>query len=60
MDEMTFRIELADESIDKVLLKGRLERDIQETLNLGGEVEFVGRGVIFDRHQKIKDERKWE
>ena len=60
VDEMTFRIELVDESIDKALLKGRLERDIQETLNLSGEVECVGRGVIFDKHQKIKDERKWE
>ena len=60
LDEMTFRIELVDESIDKALLKGRLERDIQDTLNLKGEVEFVGRGVIFDMHQKIKDERKWE
>jgi phenylacetate-CoA ligase len=60
LDEMTFRIELIDESIDKALLKGRLERDIQDTLNLKGEVEFVGRGVIFDKHQKIKDERRWE
>jgi phenylacetate-CoA ligase len=60
VDEMTFRIELVDESIDKALLKGRLERDIQETLNLSGEVECVGRGVIFDKHQKIKDERRWE
>lgn len=60
LDEMTFRIELVDESIDKALLKGRLERGIQDTLNLKGEVEFVSRGVIFDKHQKIKDERKWE
>jgi phenylacetate-CoA ligase len=60
VDEMTFRLELVDESIDKTLLKGRLERDIQETLNLSGEVECVGRGVIFDKHQKIKDERRWE
>jgi len=60
LDEMTFRIELVDESIDKGLLKGRLEKDIHDTLNLKGEVEFVGRGVIFDKHQKIKDERKWE
>ncbi len=60
LDEMSFRIELADESIDKALLKGRLERDIQDTLNLKGDVEFVDRGVIFDKHQKIRDERKWE
>lgn len=60
VDEMTFRIELVDESIDKALLQGRLERDIQDTLNLSGKVECVGRGVIFDKHQKIKDERRWE
>jgi len=60
MDEMTFRIELVDESVDRTLLQRRLERDIQDTLNLKGEVEFVGRGVIFDKHEKIKDERKWE
>jgi phenylacetate-CoA ligase len=60
LDEMTFRVELADESVDKALLKGRLERDIQDGLNLKGAVEFVARGVIFDKHQKIKDERKWE
>jgi phenylacetate-CoA ligase len=60
LDEMTFRIELVDESIDKTLFKRRLERDIHDTLNLKGEVEFVGKGVIFDKHQKIKDERKWE
>lgn len=60
LDEMTFRIELIDESIDKIVLKGRLERDIQDILNLKGKVEFVDRGVIFDKHQKIKDERRWE
>jgi phenylacetate-CoA ligase len=60
LDEMTFRIELIDESVDKTRLKGRLERDIQDILNMKGDVEFVGRGVIFDKHQKIKDERKWE
>ena len=60
LDRMTFHIALVNESIDKALLKGRLERDIQDTLNLKGEIEFVGRGVIFDKHHKIKDERKWE
>ncbi len=59
LDRMTFHIALVDESIDKALLKGRLERDIQDTLNLKGEIEFVGRGVIFDKHHKIKDEGKW-
>jgi phenylacetate-CoA ligase len=59
-DEMTFLVELADESLDTTVLKGRLEKDIQEALNLKGEVEFVRRGVIFDRAKKIEDKRKWE
>jgi phenylacetate-CoA ligase len=59
-DEMTFLVEMADESVDKAVLKGRLERDIQEALNLKGEVEFVRRGVIFDKAKKIEDKRKWE
>lgn len=57
LDRMTFHIALVNESIDKALLKGGLERDIQDTLNLKGEIEFVGRGVIFDKHNKIKGER---
>jgi len=59
-DEMTFLVELADESVDKAVLKGKLERDIQEALNVKGEVEFVRRGVIFDKAKKIEDKRKWE
>ncbi len=59
-DEMTFLVELADESVDKARLKGRLEKDIQDALNLKGEVEFVRRGVIFDKARKIEDKRKWE
>jgi phenylacetate-CoA ligase len=59
-DEMAFLVELADESVDKTRLKGRLEKDIQDALNLKGEVEFVRRGVIFDKAKKIEDKRKWE
>ena len=60
VDEMTFLVELADESVDRTLLKRRLEKDIQEALNVKGEVEFVQRGVIFDKHKKIEDKRRWE
>ncbi len=60
LDEMTFLIELADESVDRTLLRARLQRDMEELLNLRGEVEFVDRGVIFDRHKKIEDRRKWD
>ena len=60
VDEMTFLVELADDSVDRDLLKGRLERDIQEALNVKGTVEFVRKGVIFDKHKKIEDKRRWE
>ncbi len=60
LDEMTFLIELADESADRTLLKARLQRDMEEFLNVKGEVEFVERGVIFDKHKKIEDKRKWD
>jgi phenylacetate-CoA ligase len=60
LDEMTILIELADESADQTLLKAKLQRDIEEALNVRGEVEFVERGVIFDKHKKIEDRRKWD
>jgi phenylacetate-CoA ligase len=60
VDEMTFLVELTDESVDRDLLKRRLERDIQEALNVKGKVEFVRKGVIFDKHKKIEDRRRWE
>ncbi|UCD72340.1 MAG: AMP-binding protein [Syntrophobacterales bacterium] len=60
VDEMIFLVELADESVDKAPLKRRLEKDLQEALGVKGEVEFVARGVIFDKHKKIEDKRKWE
>jgi len=60
VDEMTFLVELTDDSMDRDLLKGRLERDIQEALNVKGTVEFVRKGVIFDKHKKIEDKRRWE
>ena len=60
VDEMTFLVELADDSVDRDLLKGRLERDIQEALNVKGKIEFVRKGVIFDKHKKIEDKRRWE
>ncbi len=60
VDEMTFLVELTDESVDRDPLRRKLERDIQEALNVKAEVEFVQRGVIFDKHKKIEDKRKWE
>jgi len=60
MDHMAFKIELRDESVNRDILRAKLERAIKETLNVRGEVDFVVRGAIFDRHKKIDDQRKWD
>ena len=59
-DVMTFVAEVKDEAVDKVLLRGRLEKVIKETLTIKGEVEVVPPGTIPDWHQKIVDRRRWE
>ena len=59
-DQMTFKIELRDESINQDILRAKLERAIKEILNVKGDVEFVVRGAIYDRHRKIDDKRKWD
>lgn len=60
MDRMTFKIELRDESVNRDILRAKLERVIKEILNVRGEVDFVVRGAIFDRHKKIDDKRSWD
>ena len=59
-DEMTIYIELKEEVTDKISLKGRVEKEVQEVLKVRGEVVFVQRGGIPDRARKIDDRRIWE
>ncbi|MGQ9636756.1 MAG: phenylacetate--CoA ligase family protein [Thermodesulfobacteriota bacterium] len=59
-DEMTIYIELKEEMVDRGPLKTRLEKEIQETLKVKGEVIFTERGGIPDRAKKIDDRRIWE
>jgi phenylacetate-CoA ligase len=59
-DVMTFVAEVKDETVDKRLLKGRLEKAVKEMLTIKGEVEVVPPGSIPDWHQKIVDKRTWE
>lgn len=59
-DEMTVYIELKEEMVDRGPLKRRLEKEIQETLKVKGEVIFTERGGIPDRAKKIDDRRIWE
>jgi len=60
MDRMVFKIELRDEAVNRDILRAKLERSIKEILNVKGDVEFVVRGAIFERHKKIDDQRKWD
>jgi phenylacetate-CoA ligase len=60
-DELVVKIELADESIDRDLLSGRLfERFPQVCRVRPDRVECVTRGTIPEDRQTIVDERVWE
>jgi phenylacetate-CoA ligase len=59
-DEMTFVVELKEETTRAPVLKGRMERDIKDILTLKGIVQIVPRGTIPDQHRKIEDRRRWD
>ena len=59
-DEMTIYIELKEEVADKISLKRRVEKEVQEVLKVKGEVAFTVKGGIPDRAKKIDDRRIWE
>jgi hypothetical protein len=57
---MKIYIELKEELDDKVGLKRKVEREVQEVLKVKGEVVFTERGGIPDRAKKIDDRRIWK
>jgi phenylacetate-CoA ligase len=59
-DEMAIYIELKEEVADKIGLKRRVEKEVQEVLKVTGEVLFTVKGGIPDRAKKIDDRRIWE
>jgi phenylacetate-CoA ligase len=59
-DEMAIYIELKEEIADKIGLKRKMEKEVQETLKVASEVIFTVRGGIPDRAKKIDDRRIWE
>jgi len=60
-DEMTFKVELRDEAIDKEKLAEDLNKKFQSMcLVRADKIEFVAKGTIPEEHQKIVDERTWE
>lgn len=60
-DEMTLKIELKDEDIDKKKLVDDLNKRFQDICRVKiDNIEFVERGNIPEKHQKIVDERTWD
>lgn len=59
-DEMTFKIELKDETIDKEKLAEALNQKFQSTCLLKADkIEFVPKGTIPEQRKTIADERVW-
>ena len=60
-DEMTLKIELKDEAIDRKTLADDLNKRFQNLCRVKiDKIEFLERGTIPEEHQTIVDERTWE
>lgn len=60
-DEMTFTIELADETIDRDSLIAELQDSFQDACRLRiDKINFVPQGTIPEEHRMIVDERSWQ
>jgi phenylacetate-coenzyme A ligase PaaK-like adenylate-forming protein len=60
MDRMTIRIERDDDAKageDAELLREQLIRQVQQAVSLRPEIEFVGRGALYDQERSIKMKR---
>jgi len=59
-DELTFKVELVDETIDRDKLSTELQAGFQDACRLRlGKIDFVPRGTIPEEHKTIADERSW-
>jgi phenylacetate-CoA ligase len=59
-DEMTFRVELKEETLQPEKLKEEMEKSIRDVMKVRGDVEIVPRGTIPEGAKKIDDQRTWE
>jgi len=60
-DEMILKIELKDKTIDREKLTAGLSERFQNVCRVKiDRIEFVEKGTILEKHQKIIDERTWE
>jgi len=60
-DELTLKLELKDERVDKKKLTDDLSQKFQDRCRLKiDKIEFVSKGTIPEEHQIIVDQRTWE
>ncbi|MFC1929688.1 phenylacetate--CoA ligase family protein [Chloroflexota bacterium] len=60
-DDLTFKVELGDETADKKQLSDALQKKFQEACRIKiDRIEFVARGTIPAEQPKIVDERTWD
>jgi phenylacetate-CoA ligase len=60
-DELTFIIELADESIDRQKLIDELQYAFRDVCRVKiDRLEFIGKGAIPEGHKTLVDKRVWE
>jgi len=60
-DELTLKVELKDESVDREKLSGDLNQRFQDVCRVKIDtIEFVEKGAIPEEHQQVVDERTWE
>ena len=60
-DEVTLRLELRDETVDKAKLAEDLNQSFQDTCRVKiDHIEFVEKGNIPEKYQKIVDARTWK
>jgi len=60
-DEMTLKVELKSDAIDKRKLADDLNKRFQDVCRIKiDRIDFVEKGTIPEEHQKLVDERTWE
>jgi phenylacetate-CoA ligase len=60
-DEMTLKLEIGEEVVDKAKLADELNQKFQDTCRLKiDKVEFVTKGTITENQPKVVDSRKWD
>jgi phenylacetate-CoA ligase len=60
-DEMTLKLELREEAVDKAKLADDLNQKFQDTCRVKlDKIEFVTGGTIAENQPKIVDSRKWD